>query len=47
VYLAQALARIDRVTEARAVVEQVLDSDYNEEIKRRARLVLVRIEAGE
>jgi len=47
VNLALALARTDRVTEARAVAKQVLDGDYSEEIKRRARLVLARIEAGE
>lgn len=44
-YLALALARIDRVTEARATAEEVLASDYGAEIKRRAQQLLVRIEA--
>jgi outer membrane assembly lipoprotein YfiO len=46
-YLAQALARTERVTEARAVAGELLESDYSEDIKRRARQLLVRIAGGE
>jgi outer membrane protein assembly factor BamD len=43
-YLAQALAQLDRVTEARAAVDELLNGTYADDIKRRARLVEARLQ---
>jgi len=46
-YLAQALSRTNRVTEANLVVNDLLEGEYGEEIKRRAELLQQRLDAGE
>jgi outer membrane protein assembly factor BamD len=46
-YLAQALHRINRTTEARDVIGDILDGPYEQEIKRRARLLQSRLDEEE
>lgn len=45
-YLAQSLSRTNRVTEARAVIDELLEGSSSDDIKRRAKLLLARIENG-